>query len=262
MPQVQTNTTKIIESIGAYHKRGERPDDMARQRFVRDIDKLPTEFERLHARGVLEAVCGNGDVAFQIFEKALEYPEGYRACHNYWVALKSLASASEATKKGYEIAELSSLFSIWNELLIRSAIMLDVENLKRCHEVLRKAKKFDDDLIAEQALDEVNTMEQFLNHSTLTAEQLNQIGEVAFDLLSEKKIEIRGNHVAHKKQRDHLSVEYVISADSINADELFDLNFEFAGRLVERELDKLPVVAQFQRREIDMTESEELANAG
>lgn len=261
MPQVQTNSKKIIETLDSYHESGTKPDDVTRQRFVRDIGKLPTEFERIHASAVLEAVCGNAKESLGLFEKAIKYPEGHRACSNYWVALKSLEAASVATRKGYELAEISGLASIWNELLIRAAIMLDVENLKRCYDVLDKAKKFEDDLIAEQSAEEVSTMEQFLNHSELTDEQLAMVGDIAFDLLSEWNVEIIGNQIAHKKQREHLSVEYVVPSDAISAEQLFDLNYEFAGRLVEKELDKLPIVAQFQRRRVEKIESEEVQNA-
>jgi hypothetical protein len=262
LPQVQTNSKKIIEQIELYNRKGTVPDEFTKQRLIREIDDLPDLDSRLETRAVLEAVCKNKEVAFELFEEALAVSESYGICQNYWVALKSFGITSDVISKGFELAERCTSYKMFNELLVHSAIILDVENMNHIFEILTKAKKLKNDENTRLAEREAKCMDEFLNNSDLKPEQLKAVGEIAINLIDEFGIELISNEIAHKKQRDHLSVEYVVSESSLNSLSIFDLNYELAGRIVEQNLDTIPVVAQFRRKKVETGEPEGIANAG
>lgn len=262
MPQVQTNSKKLIEQIEQYNTSGAVPDEFTKQRFIREIDALPDLDSRLEIRAVLEAVCKNKEAAFELFEQALAVSESYGICQNYWVALKSFGINSDVIAKGFELAELCTSYKMFNELLVHSAITLDVEKMNYIFEVLTKAKKLNKDENTRLAEREAQCMDEFLKHSDLKPEQLKAVGDIAINLIDEFGIELISNEIAHKKQRDHLSIEYVVSESSLNSLSIFDLNYEFAGRIVEQNLDTIPVVAQFRRKKVETDESEGVADVG
>ncbi|EKE79725.1 hypothetical protein [Idiomarina xiamenensis] len=262
LPQVQTDANRIIKLLQNYHN-GEVPDDLAKRRFIRDIEKLPEIEVQLHLKGVLEAVCKNKQSSVSFFEEALKYSNDYNVCSNYWKALKTFGLTSESIKKGYELAKLCHGYEMQNELLNHSMMILDIENQKRIFDILKKANKLSKDADIENMLLEVECMEKFIEHTDLTEEELNQVGQIAYDLLAENEVEFVANEIKHKKQRPNLSVSYIIDSEKLSADKLFDLNFEFADRLIERNLHTIPVVAQFKRRLLNKKlESSEVSNVG
>ena len=247
MPQVQTNSNKILEELGLFLKKKEHPNDFVRQKFIREIDKLPDELERVHARAVLEGVCGNENQSIEMFEQALLLPEGWNVCQNYWVLLKSFGVKAETLQKGYQLANICSSFVLQNELLLYAVINLDIKSFERVFDVLVKAKKLGDGENVADAQKEVEIMKRFIERFNVNEQQLKQIGDIALQVMSDHKIKANGNHVEHGKQRSYLSISYVLDADSVTPDALFDINYDFVERLVDNELDELPVVAQFHR---------------
>lgn len=250
MPQAQTNSKKIVDELGLYLQEQKQPDDFTRQRFIREIDKLPSELEQVHARGVLEAVCRNKEGALELLEQAVRLSNSPLVCSNYWVILKTFGTTAEIIRKGYQLADLSCSYSMQNELLVLSGIILDLENVERIYDVLSKAKKLEERDNIEETIEEASLMNEFIKRSELTKEQLAMIGELALQVAHDRSLKTDGNYIEHKKQRSHLSVSYVLDADSVSAEELFDINYDLIERLVENDLDRLPVVVQFHRQQI------------
>lgn len=247
MPQVQTNSNKILEELNLFLKKKEQPNDFVRQKFIREINKLPDELQRVHARAVLEGVCKNEAQAIELFEQALLLPEGWNVCENYWVILKSFGVKAETIEKGYELANICSSFSLQNELLLYSVIALDIKNFERIVGVLVKAKKLGDGDNVTEAQKEIEIMKKFIERFNVNEQQLKQIADIAFQVMNDHKVKSKGNHVEHGKQRSYLSISYVLDAESVTPDELFDINYDFVEKLVDNELDGIPVVTQFHR---------------
>jgi len=261
LPQVQTNSKKIVDELGLYLREQKLPDEVTQQRFIREIEKLPSELERVHARGVLEAVCRNKESAVELLERAMSLPNGSRVAPNYWVILKTFGTTAEVVRKGYQLADLSCSYSIQNELLVLSGIILDLENVERIHDLLSKAKKLDERENIRETMAEASLMNEFIKREKLTKEQLAKIGELVLQVADDRDVKTVGNYIDHKKQRNHLSISYALDANSVSAEELFDINYDLIERLVESDLDRLPVVVQFHRQPIEKVLADDMEDA-
>ena len=114
-------------------------------------------------------------------------------------------------------------------------------------ETLQKMNKLDEHEFYQACVDENVLLKEFIDSGKVTAEQLKHVGELAVQASAEFGVHLSCNIIEHRKESQHLSVNYKIDRDTCDAETICDMNFALADKLIDHGLEGLPVVTQFSR---------------
>lgn len=257
MQQTQTILNDILSSIIDIHNKGGDVSPFEVASLKRDILKLPTVNEQQHSLGMLFAAQKKRDEMKQAFENALSSSMSDETdVWNYWVSMKLVGLTPACLKRAKELTLSRKHLKLGAELVSWYTKLFQLDDAA---ELLDFCRSFNDENYAEEinsAEMELNMLDKFFTEGSLPKEELNSIGNAVLSLIETKGIKVSFGVSEHLKERNHISVTYGIDEERYTSSQVCDLNFDIADALIDKDLDRLPVVVKFVRLPTEMCKSE------
>lgn len=249
MVQVASKENEIGDLIARQLQEGERFDQFTFRRLVNEIDRLPTYEEKYHCLGRLYGVQQDVDKVVEYFEKTLMLNSDAIVKLNYYVALTHSAKHNQA----YNVL-LSSAKECWDlqvieEALCRTVLKLNIDDFEFCMQKFVKAvphsEKYSERVC--HSIIEAKALQEFIDKGLVSKVDLETISDIVWNLIEDKGYANVDCIAHHGVERTYLSIDFRVFEPQVSAEAIFELNLALIDRLVEKNLDDIPVVVQFIR---------------
>lgn len=256
MQQTQTILNDILTAIIEMHNDSNPVSEFKIATLKRDIGKLATVNEKEHALGILYAIQGDRKAMKSSFEKALSSSMADDAdSWNFWVSMKVVGVTDKCLERARELAFAYRSPKLTIDVLAWYVKFLQIKEAHTMIDVLTKYYS-DQDGSLEMAKTELEIMESFIKSGKVSEEQLSALGSTVLKLVTDKNLKIAYGVTEHSKERNHISLTYGLNESIYTSDDVSELNFELADRLIDNDLDCIPVVAKFVRLPVEFCKSE------
>jgi hypothetical protein len=244
--KAQPKTNEVLELMFSKISNKEVFSEMDGARIRRDINSLP-EYSEIHmSLGVFFTVQKNRPKTIMHFEKAIKTVNAPTCVFlNYITCLNSHNLYHDASVKTFEFADLTHSPELYNTALCASTFLLDIETYNICFEKLTKMNKLIKNNRNKDCVEEMDIINNFVVNNNVTSEQLKSIGNIAAKTGQEYGVKMLGNTITHRAERKYLSVDYHISSEECTPSKICDLNYSFIEKLIDSDLDGLPVTITF-----------------
>lgn len=246
--KVQPKTNEVLELLFEKIKMNDTFSDLDGARIKRDINNLHEFSEINMAMGLFYTAQRNIIKTIEHFEKAIKVINASSVVFiNYLYSYSQLNLHHDASIRIIEFANTTNSPILFNTAMTNSKVLLDIEMYRHCLKQLNKMKKLDNTLLIRDATIEMSTLINFIKHNDISDVKLNTIGKIASEITQNHGVTLIGNSIKHKCEREYLSVDYHIDATNCSAENMCDLNYTFIEKLIELELDQLPITVTFIR---------------
>jgi hypothetical protein len=249
--QPQLQTKQFIELINAHNIAGTKFTQFQGAAFKRDVANLPDESDKALMLALYYAIQRDVENTKKYFEDALKY-SGYdvTVCDNYLMALQSLCLFDEIQEKSKIFTEKVQSPTLEHWALKNSLCLLDIE-LWSHH--LSKIERMG----CEKTLDGFNdvigagmTLNQFCETKKIPNETIKLLGKITHECLEKFSIPRIAQSINHHAESPNLNINYNCDSARCSTDNVLDMNDYFIEKLIENNLDELPIVITFSRKEM------------
>jgi tetratricopeptide (TPR) repeat protein len=246
--KAQPKTNEVLELIFSKITSKQPFSEIEGARIKRDINSLP-EFTEIHMSfGSFYTAQGDSVKTIEHFEKAISAPNASSSVYmNYIYSLNCLNLYHDAAIKSSEFADITNSPDIYNSAFCASTLLLDKDIYEKCLGQLNKMNKLHKNNRNNDCIEEMDLISDFVDNNDITSDQIKKIGHIAVQTGQEHAIKMIGNRITHRAERRYLSVDYHIASENCSPSKICDLNYSFIEKLIENDLDELPVTITFIR---------------
>lgn len=246
--KAQPKTSNIIKSLLGNLREGINLSDWDAAKIRKEIKDLPDLIGQNLAYGLYYTCDSKQDKSISYFEKAINTNNSPMQAYTiYYYAMSCMNMHHTSCIRCYEFSSITNSPFLYNNALSNSTLLLDLDMYDDCIGKLKKMKKLDDTPNANQSIVEMACLKAFAKRNNIDTSSLKMIGDIALTTVQEFGFALPGNKISQKKERSYLSIDYLITSSSCTANEISDLNYAFIEKMIENDLDILPVLVSFNR---------------